>query len=186
MNDENWSYDVKFWNTDIRQNRPTPYRVRWVVDGQVFSDSFTTSGFLIPKVVPHIFRMLVSVTRTADGSLEGQRWEVTVTIRGPEHAEQASRDAPVPVEELARGKRVRGRSSPSMTWCARGCSSRTRSGRSSCRTFTRAAVLAWRELRCPGHRRGSASFRVSCRSAPGSPDCSDVVSSQCGVVIVVS
>ena len=64
--------------------------------------------------------MLVSVTRTADGSLEGQRWEVTVTIRGPEHAEQASRDAPVPVEELARGKRVRGRSSPSMTWCARG------------------------------------------------------------------
>ena len=72
MNGENWSYDVKFWNTDIRQNRPTPYRVRWVVDGQVFSDSFTTSGFLIPKVVPHIFRMLVSVTRTADGSLEGE------------------------------------------------------------------------------------------------------------------
>ena len=44
MNSENWSYDVKFWNTDIRQNRPTPYRVRWVVAGQVFSDSFTTSG----------------------------------------------------------------------------------------------------------------------------------------------
>ena len=44
MNGENWSYDVKFWNTDIRQNRPTPYRVRWVVAGQVFSDSFTTSG----------------------------------------------------------------------------------------------------------------------------------------------
>ena len=44
MNGENWSYDVKFWNTDIRQNRPTPYRVRWVVAGQVFSDSFTTSA----------------------------------------------------------------------------------------------------------------------------------------------
>ena len=44
MNGENWSYDVKFWNTDIRQNRPTPYRVRWVVAGQVFSDSFATSG----------------------------------------------------------------------------------------------------------------------------------------------
>ena len=44
MNSENWSYDVKFWNTDIRENRRTPYRVRWVVAGQVFSDSFTTSG----------------------------------------------------------------------------------------------------------------------------------------------
>jgi chloramphenicol 3-O phosphotransferase len=40
MNGENWSYDVKFWNTDVRENRPTPYRVRWVVAGRVFSDSF--------------------------------------------------------------------------------------------------------------------------------------------------
>jgi hypothetical protein len=30
MNGENWSYDVKFWNTGIRRNRQTPYRVRWV------------------------------------------------------------------------------------------------------------------------------------------------------------
>jgi hypothetical protein len=52
--------------------------------------------------------MLVSVTRTADGSLEGdQRWEVTVTVRGPEHAEHPSQDEPMPVEELARRKRVR-------------------------------------------------------------------------------
>ncbi len=38
------SYDARFWQTQVRKNRPTPYRVRWVVNGQLFSDSFLTSG----------------------------------------------------------------------------------------------------------------------------------------------
>jgi integrase len=36
------SYDVRFWKTQVRKNRPTPYRVRWLVDGQHFSESFVT------------------------------------------------------------------------------------------------------------------------------------------------
>ena len=36
-----------------------------------------------------------------------QRWEVTVTAHGAEHAEHPSRDEPVSVEELARRKGVR-------------------------------------------------------------------------------
>jgi integrase len=36
------SYDVRFWRIDVRKDRPTPYRVRWVVSGYRFSDSFRT------------------------------------------------------------------------------------------------------------------------------------------------
>ena len=36
------SYDVRFWKIEVRKNRPTPYRVRWVVSGEQFSDSFPT------------------------------------------------------------------------------------------------------------------------------------------------
>jgi integrase len=36
------TFDVRFWTIDVRKNRRTPYRVRWVVAGQTFSDSFST------------------------------------------------------------------------------------------------------------------------------------------------
>lgn len=36
------SYDVRFWQTEVRKNRPTPYRVRWVVNGQLFREPFMT------------------------------------------------------------------------------------------------------------------------------------------------
>jgi integrase len=36
------SYDVRLWKIDVRENRRCPYRVRWVVAGRPFSDSFTT------------------------------------------------------------------------------------------------------------------------------------------------
>ena len=36
------SYDVRFWKIEVRKNRRTPYRVRWVVAGRSFSDSFVT------------------------------------------------------------------------------------------------------------------------------------------------
>jgi integrase len=36
------SYDVRFWKIDVREDRRCPYRVRWVVAGRPFSDSFTT------------------------------------------------------------------------------------------------------------------------------------------------
>src|SRR6266566_3576316 len=36
------TFDVRFWTIDVRRNRRTPYRVRWVVAGQTFSDSFST------------------------------------------------------------------------------------------------------------------------------------------------
>jgi integrase len=36
------SYDVRFWKIEVRKNRRTPYRVRWTVAGQQFSDSFLT------------------------------------------------------------------------------------------------------------------------------------------------
>ena len=49
MNGENWSCDVKFWNTDIRQDRPTPYRVRWVVAGQVFRTHSPRQGWPMPS-----------------------------------------------------------------------------------------------------------------------------------------
>jgi hypothetical protein len=38
------SYDVRFWTTQVRKNRPTPYRVRWVVNGRLFGESFLTAG----------------------------------------------------------------------------------------------------------------------------------------------
>ena len=38
------SYDVRFWNVQVRKNRPTPFRVRWVVNGHLFSDSFVKAG----------------------------------------------------------------------------------------------------------------------------------------------
>jgi len=36
------SYDVRFYKIDVRRDRPTPYRVRWVVSGRRFSDAFAT------------------------------------------------------------------------------------------------------------------------------------------------
>ena len=36
------SFDVRFWKIETRKGRRTPYRVRWVVAGQQFSDSFLT------------------------------------------------------------------------------------------------------------------------------------------------
>jgi integrase len=36
------SFDVRFWKIDVREDRRCPYRVRWVVAGQPFSDSFMT------------------------------------------------------------------------------------------------------------------------------------------------
>jgi integrase len=38
------SYDVRFWAIEIRPGRHSQWRVRWVVAGRLFSDSFTTSG----------------------------------------------------------------------------------------------------------------------------------------------
>ena len=34
------SYDVRFWQTEVRKDRPTPYRVRWLVNGRRFGESF--------------------------------------------------------------------------------------------------------------------------------------------------
>jgi hypothetical protein len=36
------SYDVRFWKIEVRKDRRTPYRVRWTVAGQQFSDSYLT------------------------------------------------------------------------------------------------------------------------------------------------
>ena len=36
------SYDVRFWQIETRKGKTVTYRVRWVVAGQRFSDSFTT------------------------------------------------------------------------------------------------------------------------------------------------
>jgi len=36
------SYDVRFWQIDTRKGKTVTYRVRWVVAGRQFSDSFTT------------------------------------------------------------------------------------------------------------------------------------------------
>ena len=36
------SYDVRFWQIDTRKGKTVSHRVRWVVAGRQFSDSFTT------------------------------------------------------------------------------------------------------------------------------------------------
>ncbi len=36
------SYDVRFWNIEVRAGRRSPYRVVWLVAGQRFTQSFTT------------------------------------------------------------------------------------------------------------------------------------------------
>lgn len=36
------SYDVRFWQIETRRGKTVTYRVRWVVAGRQFSDSFTT------------------------------------------------------------------------------------------------------------------------------------------------
>jgi integrase len=36
------SFDVRIWSVDARRGKKTTYRVRWVVAGRPFSDSFTT------------------------------------------------------------------------------------------------------------------------------------------------
>ena len=36
------SYDVRFWQIETRRGKTVTYRVRWVVAGRRFSDSFTT------------------------------------------------------------------------------------------------------------------------------------------------
>ena len=36
------SYDVRFWQIETRKGKTVTYRVRWVVAGRQFSDSFTT------------------------------------------------------------------------------------------------------------------------------------------------
>jgi len=36
------SFDVRVWSVDARRGRKTTYRVRWVVAGRQFSDSFAT------------------------------------------------------------------------------------------------------------------------------------------------
>jgi integrase len=38
------SYDVRFWKIEVRTGRRALYRVRWVVAGQRFTESFTLSG----------------------------------------------------------------------------------------------------------------------------------------------
>jgi hypothetical protein len=38
------SYDVRFWSIEVRANRRAPYRVRWVVAGRSFNDSFVTKA----------------------------------------------------------------------------------------------------------------------------------------------
>src|SRR5215471_2959146 len=43
MNDKpTGTYDVRFWQIEVRKDRPAPYRVRWVVAGQRFGESFVT------------------------------------------------------------------------------------------------------------------------------------------------
>ena len=36
------SYDIRFWQIETRKGKTVTYRVRWVVAGRRFSDSFTT------------------------------------------------------------------------------------------------------------------------------------------------
>jgi hypothetical protein len=36
------SYDIRFWQIETRKGKTVTYRVRWVVAGRQFSDSFTT------------------------------------------------------------------------------------------------------------------------------------------------
>ncbi len=43
MNDKpTATYDVRIWKIEVREDRPAPYRVRWVVGGQRFGESFVT------------------------------------------------------------------------------------------------------------------------------------------------
>jgi integrase len=56
------SYDVRFWKIEVRKNRRTPYRVRWVVAGRSFSDSFVTMA-LAESFRSH----LISAARAGEG-----------------------------------------------------------------------------------------------------------------------
>src|SRR6266568_2036927 len=38
------TFDVRFWKIDVRRDRRTPYRVRWVVADRTFSELFMSSA----------------------------------------------------------------------------------------------------------------------------------------------
>ncbi|MEV0313487.1 tyrosine-type recombinase/integrase [Nonomuraea fuscirosea] len=38
------SYDVRFWKITVRKGKRAPFMLRWVVEGKVFNESFTTHG----------------------------------------------------------------------------------------------------------------------------------------------
>jgi integrase len=56
------SFDVRFWKIEARKERRTPYRVRWIVAGRQFSDSFLTMA------LAESFRaLLISAARRGEG-----------------------------------------------------------------------------------------------------------------------
>jgi hypothetical protein len=56
------SFDVRFWKIETRRERRTPYRVRWIVAGRQFSDSFLTMA------LAESFRaQLISAARRGEG-----------------------------------------------------------------------------------------------------------------------
>lgn len=56
------SYDVRFWKVEVRKDRRVPYRVRWVVAGRSFSDSFVTMA------LAESFRsQLIAAARAGEG-----------------------------------------------------------------------------------------------------------------------
>lgn len=56
------SYDVRIWKIEVRKDRPAPYRVRWVVAGRRFGESFATGA------LADAFRaQLVTASRKGEG-----------------------------------------------------------------------------------------------------------------------
>jgi hypothetical protein len=56
------SFDVRFWKIETRKGRRAPHRVRWIVAGQQFSDSF------VMMALAESFRFqLISAARRGEG-----------------------------------------------------------------------------------------------------------------------
>jgi hypothetical protein len=56
------SFDVRFWKIETRKGRRAPYRVRWIVAGQQFSDSFVTMA-----LAESYRSQLISAARRGEG-----------------------------------------------------------------------------------------------------------------------
>ena len=56
------SFDVRFWKIEARKGKGTTYRVRWVVAGRPFGESFLTMA------LAESFRaMLITAARNGEG-----------------------------------------------------------------------------------------------------------------------